>query len=785
MNKSNLKIYREKLERLRNCLTDLQDDITDVSKGHRLFYAIDFSELYAYLNQQENKTVYGVGLEDSDSETSSRQHRLALEHLFNTLSEKLFILPPYVIEIWSYGKSRSQLGEHFHDRRLDAQKLLAELSSEDVEFLQTLNSETLLTEEKKKRLLGIVKENFEKICYEATHFDTWREQAVNLQNLFRDKKISSEISEILSEAETGQIEPPTIQEETEVFQCFPRSATRKKFYQKMVDSRAIIYLREINEVLARRTEKLLLITRDNSVRNAIETIADLKKSDYSGLLRCLRNPETVFFDLILCGKTVDKKLEWLNESINELYAIEKQLIQIINSSGNWEKETYYNTFAVSKENVLKTTFARWDERINLQLSLASKVVGWLGKSDFVSRIENDESEVAKKLESIKKLFLFIKSNEDFEADTISEVKKIWQNITYERIRIQFLNFFKREDLENIGIILAEKLLDSETGSFLLPPSSSIMPVIKFTSPIYDQRLYEFNKKNNRSAYSTEDLTVLIVEATTGRVEPEDFLLMAFLLGILELWKEAFQIIEETLRFEARIHEKNNFDVSQAKYFRGFIQRKLGENEENLDKEIEYYEYAFNDISEALKLNSDDPRYLKEIGAIILFYEEAWRQFERAEDFQYSNLAERGKLKELNLEAAKEYLVTAWKFQKDKYQISDDARLKIEILNNIIYAEVISPNPDLEMAEQMLSHMRSELDRIQELEPSIFRNLQTFVKDTEVMLEAKRAFIAGDRTALSGILIKLKRFPNELPLNQYRIRANLEHQMLIEEWIQQI
>ncbi len=107
MNQKNLKKYSEKLEILRNCLTDLQNDIADISSGHRLFYAIDFSELYAYLNPYTDKLVYGVGLESSNNENSYRQHQLALEHLFNTFSETLFILPPYVIEIWSYGKKRS------------------------------------------------------------------------------------------------------------------------------------------------------------------------------------------------------------------------------------------------------------------------------------------------------------------------------------------------------------------------------------------------------------------------------------------------------------------------------------------------------------------------------------------------------------------------------------------------------------------------------------------------------------------------------------------------------
>lgn len=783
----NLNRYRAKLERLHDCLTDLQMDIADTAGGRKIYYAIDFSELYSYLNQYngENVRALGVGLEPSDEKNSFQQHRLALEHLFNSLSDKLFLLPPYVIEIWAYSKNNTKLDDHYYLRRSAAPNLLATLDTSELEFLQGLKSGRVLSDDQKKRVLEIVKQDFESICVEATNFIAWRQQAVNLQSLFQAGKISPEISEILLGEDTP-LEKPSHQEEAEVYQCFSKNLLSRKYYQKLIDSRAIIYLRNINEALSKRSEKLLLITRDISMREVVKRLDSLEGTHFPQLLTYLRHPETVFFDLILQGEPIDKKIVWLNESVDELKKIEGQLFGIINNTHNFDRTRFGNRFAEPKEEILKNTFKRWDERINLQLSLASKTVNWLGWADDDNLItESRDPEIEKKINSIKNLFVFIKSNEAFETDAVSEVKKIWQDIIYESLRIQFLGLFKTVALEGIGNILVDKLFDSrKEGSFLLPPSMSVMPFIKFTSPVYERRLKEL-RKNRKISPSINDLRNLIIEATTGIAEPEDFLFMAFILGILELWEQSFQMIEEVLRFDPLIIEKNKFDLSQAFYFRGFIKRKLGENSEDISYEIMHYEYSFDDIHTALGIKEDDPRYLKEYGAVVLFYQEAWRQLERSEDYSYNALSIRGRHEDLNLEQAKECLRKGWEIQKDRNLLADDTRLKIEILNNIVYAEVISDSPNFEGTEPLLKQMTDELEKIKGSDADVAQNLEPFVKDTVLMWEAKKAFAYQDENSLLNLQAELKKLPNDFQLNEYRKRANLEHQALISEWLNRL
>lgn len=783
----NLIKYRAKFERFRHCLTDLQSDIADRQNKQRIFYAVDFSELYSYINQYGDANIHslGVGLDDSDQETSFRQHRLALEHLFNSFSDKLFLLPPYLAEVWGYGKNNQELENHYRNNLAGAQEFLTALDETELEFLQNLPSTAELSPVQKEKLLQIVKDDFETICDEATGFLAWQQQAFSLRSLFKENKVSSALEEILGSEESSLLMEPTVREESQVFTCFPREVIKRKFYQKLIDARAIVYLEKINRLLAPRSEKLLLVTRDSSMRDALVTLDSQKDYNSLKLSDFLRDPETIFFDLILLGTSPDKKLDWLNDSVNELRKIEDQLVKMINPDESpMDRKSIDYRIAESNETILQTTFKRWDERINLQLSLASREINWLNDAVFSSaaHYSDQSNEAARKLASVRNLFVFIKQNQEFETDAVSEVEKIWQDIIFDTLRIQFLRLFKTTNLEPIGEILASKLFTTQGGGVLLPPSSSLMPYIEFTSLIYDERLAAFRHNASRSDHSTADVKALVVEVTTGIAEPEDFLFMAFILGILEFWQESLQTIEEVWKFPPEIFTKFSFDQAQAYYFRGFVKRKLGENENDLIKEMNYYDAAAKDLLEALSFGSNDPRYLKEYGAIALFYEEARRDLKRTNMTLYNETETGDKPSEINLEKAREYLRKAWEIQKDRNRRPDDTRLKIEILNNIIYTEVLQDAPDLEMAEKMLVLLKAERLKIKSSEPLIARSVDTFIRDTEIMLQAKKHFLRVEHSKLSKKLEELENLPNEIQLNAYRLRANAEHQRLLREWL---
>src|SRR5215203_2480317 len=102
---------------------------------------------------------------------------------------------------------------------------------------------------------------------------------------------------------------------------------------------------------------------------------------------------------------------------------------------------------------------------------------------------------------------------------------------------------------------------------------------------------------------------------------------------------------------------------------------------------------------------------------------------------------------LDLEKGKKALTQAWQIQKNKNQISDNTRLKIEILNNIIYSEVLSESPQLEFGKEMLSFMNIELNRLRLEQPATFKGIEVSIKDTEIMFEAKVAFVENDSEKL--------------------------------------
>lgn len=781
MESRTLKIYLERLKRLDRILSETEADLKSQKEDESVYYSVDFSELFAYFNPKDETIKHFSTEITTNPETSSERHRLGLYHLFNSLTDKLYLLPPYVIELWSYSRRQADNHKQFNSSLETAQKFLSQLSSAHFKFLKSLNDKTTLTTEEENTLFTIVKEDFQKICAEATNFFLWKKQATDLHFLIKEKKISYEIEELLKRGNfaSSDLQDVTRQEEMLVLQFFSKEDITERYYQKLRDSRAIIFIRNLNHLFASRNSKLVFVTRDNSIREVAEILLDVPELDCSEVLSCLRAPESVFFNLILFAfETSEEKLSWLNDSKNALKKMEKDLIEIEQPKSFYSESQSHNNkyFQQQKQEVLESVFKSWNERVNLQLSRATKKIPWLSDTEIKSSQLNNKS--LSTLTSVKNLLEFVKSNE-YEEKAIYETEKVWDELLNDGLRMIFLKNLKL-DITNLKDISVTRIYDEKKGAFLLPPSSSMMPFIRFTSTTYENRLNEFKRNLNKYSKSFKEIIPLITEATSGIGEPEDFMFMAFILGMLTRWTDAFQMVERALELEV-----NNFDVAQAYYFRAFIQRRLAEDADDLPKIIEYYEYAENDIQKALNKELEDPRYLKEYGAIVLLYLDAWRRFVRSDEYKFSILKKRGMLESLNLEKAKKHLKKGWEMQKNNDQLPDDDRLRIEILNNIVYAEALSQNPDLELAHEFLNLMKNELTKIKDTQRSVFLGLEPIVRDTEIMLRAKIAFTSKKTDDLSKCIEELKYLGMNYTLSSIQTELNYEHIQMLKEWLETI
>src|SRR6185295_20224217 len=129
---------------------------------------------------------------------------------------------------------------------------------------------------------------------------------------------------------------------------------------------------------------------------------------------------------------------------------------------------------------------------------------------------------------------------------------VWSVLENEARRMSFLRQLGKESIEHLSQILSEPLPErGGARTVLLSMSAFRMPAIQFVSETYQVRLrtlQTYAKKGQESKnWLQKQFLPIVYEATSGITEPEDFLFMAFVLGMLDLWPPALAMAEHSLR----------------------------------------------------------------------------------------------------------------------------------------------------------------------------------------------------------------------------------------------
>ena len=166
------------LQRLRTVVSELRATNEFLARGGRVFYAVDFSELFAYLHFDETELrSFVVGLLNQDPGKASRQHRLALAHLFHSLTSKVYLLPPYTLEVWAYVRTERNRAKHIEALHGSALDRIESLDNDTKALLSSLE-ERPLNEADAKRVLDLVKSgDFEQLCVDVGEVVNWNERA--------------------------------------------------------------------------------------------------------------------------------------------------------------------------------------------------------------------------------------------------------------------------------------------------------------------------------------------------------------------------------------------------------------------------------------------------------------------------------------------------------------------------------------------------------------------------------------------------------------------------------
>src|SRR6185369_6788280 len=163
MERKSLDDHAHIIRRLRAHLKELASDLRFVKKGGRLHYAVDFTEVYAYLHRDEETPPHGLGLGGRASERARDQHRLAMTHLFHSLSPPVCLFPPYAEEMWDY--ARAQLSAPQPPKLVErASGLLRSFDARTIEALSKIGTGKAPDARATEQVLSIVKDDFEAFC---------------------------------------------------------------------------------------------------------------------------------------------------------------------------------------------------------------------------------------------------------------------------------------------------------------------------------------------------------------------------------------------------------------------------------------------------------------------------------------------------------------------------------------------------------------------------------------------------------------------------------------------
>lgn len=777
------------LNRLRERIVELRDDIAQSRKEIRIYYAVDFSEIHPYLHlgQEDEDNIIGVTLDAQDFETKFNQYWLALTHLFNTFNETLYLLPPHTLELWNYARGQTHKShgpETQYRRLLERTRQLEPRHKHLLESLQDVDRKPDLSRE----LIEFVKSpEFRPLCVDVSEFVTWYKGGTVLKQLFDSHKLSNRIDRILAEYGNsfGELKNPDGHETLQVLRKFSKVKIAERRNQTIIDSRALIFLRNLNFILNESKARVVLITRDITILHAATVLAREEWFGWSDVREHVRGLESIFLDLILQGMPAEEKLIWIRDSEYKLARMQESVHRIL---GQLKREkpsmSDANRLASLGKKVLLDATLLWNQHINVRLSLALKHVPWLGDGFLASPIPNvpkDFGALRSEYNQLKNLLEFL-TTPLYENLAIREVQYFWRDIEVDSLRMAFLDLLGQEGAKRVSKLLSETFKGSEGLRRTVVRSQRFlrMPSVVFVSKQYQDLLKPFRSSTNVS--HDKAFLAIVYEAVSGLNEPEDFLFMAFVLGMIDEWEEALKVIEKCRQVTSELpaSEVNKvISKHEVDYFEGIIHLRLAEMESDAIKAIHGFIDAFNIIQKAAEARKKDPRYLiDKAGAIMLYHETVKKiciwpvgQGETALDMSDPAMP--------TPEEARNLYIDALRISDEK----QDLGLKIKTLNNLAYWEVLSDSPDFIAANNYIDQIDLILhdNKSGEELNSTLEGVASHFEDTRVMIDARKAKESRDLEALKLSIKRLKALLSERNLSAAEKRIYSSHIGILQNW----
>jgi hypothetical protein len=360
-----------------------------------------------------------------------------------------------------------------------------------------------------------------------------------------------------------------------------------------------------------------------------------------------------------------------------------------------------------------------------------------------------------------------------------DVKAIWNTIEMDCLRLGFLDVLGEEGADRISQLLAQTLKtpSGERKTILHSKQFYKMPSLQLVSKTYQDKLSALATENGEK-YEKAFFS-LVKEVVSGFNEPEDFLIMAFLLGLLNEWQQALEVTNKCRQIiedmpQSSVPEK--IIPSEVDYLSSAIKRRLAQATTDAKSEINLYLEAYDDIVRARTAVPNEPRYLvAEAGTAMLYHESINNIYLRPVDADISiRQAVRSDI--LSEAQAKEQTKRALGLIN-----SSDIRLKVIVLNNLAFAEVLSEDPSFEDADMYIKQADEVIQNADYKQAALVSKFLSDLAETKVMLRAKRARYEKDLEGLKKCIEELEAKIEETDLIEYQRRGFLLHLEILKRW----
>ena len=772
----------ERVVQLVGSLGRLRDDLAWVEGGGRLLYAVDFSEVHAFLHpERETTDAVQIGLGPGSKSEARVLTRLGLGHLFRSFGDRLHLLPPHTRELDGYLRTFEAKAHRAEGLAAAARAWIDQLDPGERASLERLAQPGELSPAEREALAALMQDEASRLCDQVAELTGWltADTAIGeLRALVAMGRLSYRIDASLSEcgAAAGALGRPALDDERRAFRAFPEAIRSRRRAQKMVDARALLALREANRALAPHGARLLLVTRDGGMAAAAAHLARDGAFAWAEVDQHLRTLDEVVLDLLLRGAVdAEQRRSWLADT-DELFRGVQGPLRALLATDPTDAAAQDRFQAVARRR-LRELEALWRRHHQLRLSLAVPRVDWLS-TDFLApgpahdddddpTIPPGDDGAVPKLRQLVRLV----STESFQRQLRADLRQLRFDLVAQGLQVLFLGRIGAQRLDRLVAFFGAGWAgeDRDDGALLRSTRYTAVCSLEFVSDRYRDLVRGLTgwTGDERARYDRlERVFFDLVQENTGQEHAaEGFLFMALALAMLHQWDEALAAAQASVRMPGRMLRQ------EAHYLMAVVSRRraTAHPSSRLDHLVEAYNHAMTATRTKHQFGGkQDPRYLLEQGTAALM----WRQAAQ----------ERGGVQANRARSADAEYHPGWLDRSASVRllrdalglVDDDPRLEVDIRNNLAYAAVTAEPPQLDEARVQADAIQALFGAAAALEaPPMPPQPWPAVRDTLLLVRALEAQAAGHADAVRACLADwdaLLADPNLLDTDRGSIRA---------------